>query len=95
MLKNIILGVILIHMPQTAARRKQAKTFSLSGDVIEILERYRKVKELDSLTSAVEAIIREWRTADVAAQVTAYYDSLSDDERKNDERWGEFSEQQM
>jgi hypothetical protein len=82
-------------MAQTAARRKQARTFSLSEDVIEILETYRKKKKAESLTSAVEAIVREWRKADLDAQVTAYYDSLSSEEMKEDERWGKFSESQM
>jgi hypothetical protein len=82
-------------MSQTAARRKQARTLSLSEDVLEILEAYRKKKKVPSLTSAVEEIIREWRKADLAAQVTAYYDSLSSDEMKEDERWGKFSESQM
>ncbi len=82
-------------MPQTAARRKQAKTFSLSDDVIQILEGYRKKKKVESLTAAVEQIIREWRKADLAAQASAYYDSLSDDGMSQDERWGKFSESQM
>lgn len=82
-------------MPQTAAKKKQAKTFSLSDDVIQILEAYRKRHKVDSLTSAVEEIVREWRKANLAAQVTAYYDSLSDEEMKQEEQWGNFSEQQM
>jgi uncharacterized protein YeeX (DUF496 family) len=83
-------------MPQSAAsRKKQAKTFSLSEDVIEILETYRRKKKVESLTSAVEQIIREWRKSDLAAQVTAYYDSLSDDDMKKDKEWGKFSESQM
>lgn len=82
-------------MANTAARRKQAKTFSLSGDVIEILESYRKRRKVESLTSAVEEIVREWRKSDLAAQVSGYYDSLSDKEKEQDERWGRFSESQM
>jgi len=82
-------------MGQAAVKRKQARTFSLADDVIEILETYRKKRKVESLTSAVEAIVREWRQADLAAQVTAYYDSLSDDEVAKDEQWGRFSESQM
>jgi hypothetical protein len=82
-------------MPQAAVKRKQARTFSLADDVIEILETYRKKRKVESLTSAVEAIVREWRQADLSAQVTAYYDSLSDDEVAKDEQWGQFSESQM
>ena len=82
-------------MRKTAAKGKPAKTVSLSKDVIEILETYRKKKRIESLTSAVEEIVREWRKSDLAAQVTAYYDSISDDETKQDEQWGKFSEREM
>jgi predicted lipid-binding transport protein (Tim44 family) len=83
-------------MPQSAtARKKQPKTFSLAEDVIDVLESYRKKEELDSLTAALEQIVREWRKADLAAQVAAYYDTLSDEEIAKEERWGSFSESQM
>jgi uncharacterized protein YeeX (DUF496 family) len=77
------------------AAKKQAKTLSLSSDVLEIVETYRRKKRIESLTAAVEQIVREWKKADLAAQVTAYYDSLSDEDVKRDERWGKFSESQM
>jgi len=83
------------NMAHAAARKKQVKTFSLADDVVEILEGYRKRKKVESLTSAVEELVREWRKADLAAQVTAYYDSLSADDLKRDEQWGKFSESQM
>ena len=82
-------------MPQAATKRKQAKTFSLSADVIEILERYRKKNRIESLTSAVEEIVRQWRKTDLAAEVTAFYDSVTDDDMKQDEEWGKFSEREM
>ncbi|PYQ45450.1 MAG: hypothetical protein DMG99_01645 [Acidobacteria bacterium] len=81
-------------MPQSA-RKKQPKTFSLAEDVIDVLESYRKKEELDSLTAALEQIVREWRKADLAAQVAAYYDTLSDEEIAKEEQWGNFSESQM
>ena len=81
-------------MPQSAAR-KQPKTLSLSPDVLEILETYRKKHRIESLTAAVEQIVHEWKKADLAAQVTAYYDSLSTDDMKEDEGWGKFSESQI
>ena len=83
-------------MSQSAtARKKQPKTFSLAEDVIDVLESYRKKEELDSLTAALEQIVREWRKADLAAQVAAYYDTLSDEEIAKEEQWGNFSESQM
>jgi hypothetical protein len=83
-------------MSQSAtARKKQPKTFSLAEDVIDVLESYRQKEELDSLTAALEQIVREWRKADLAAQVAAYYDTLSDEEIAKEEQWGTFSESQM
>src|SRR5438128_36932 len=42
--------------------KKQPRTFSLSRDVIDILERYKKERKAGSLTAAVEEIVREWTT---------------------------------
>jgi hypothetical protein len=80
-------------MPQSAtSRNKQPRTFSLSNDVIAVLENYRKKQKLESVTAALEQIVRQWKKSDVAAQFTAYYDSLSDEEIEQDEAWGKFSE---
>ena len=75
--------------------KKQPRTFSLSRDVIDILERYKKERKAGSLTAAVEEIVREWTAARLAQQVTAYYDSLSDEEVVQEKNWGEFSETQL
>jgi hypothetical protein len=82
-------------MARTATRKKQPRTFSLSEDVIEVLERYKKELRAESLTSAFEEIVRQWTKAHLARQVTAYYDSLSDEEVAEQRTWGEFSESQM
>ena len=75
--------------------KKQPRTFSLSRDVIDILERYKKERKAGSLTAAVEEIVREWTTVQMAQQVAAYYDSLSDEEVAQEKNWGEFSETQL
>ena len=75
--------------------KKQPRTFSLSRDVIDILERYKKERKAGSLTAAVEEIVREWTTAQMAQQVAAYYDSLSDEEVAQEKNWGAFSETQL
>lgn len=83
-------------MPHSAtARKKQPKTFSLADDVLGTLEAYRKKHKLESLTAALEQIVREWNKTEFTAEVTAYYDSLSDQEVQKDEKWGKFSESQM
>jgi len=75
--------------------KKQPRTFSLSRDVIDILERYKKERKAGSLTAAVEEIVREWTTVQMAQQVAAYYDSLSDEEVAQERNWGAFSETQL
>ncbi len=79
----------------TISRRKQPRTFSLSQDVIEVLESFKNERRIESLTSAFEEIVREWKKSYLAAQVTAYYDSLSDEEVERQKQWGAFSESQM
>ncbi|HEX6802269.1 MAG TPA: hypothetical protein VF133_01195 [Terriglobales bacterium] len=85
-------------MAKTAGRKKKPKrprTFSLSEDVIEVLEWQKKQGKADSLTSAIEEIVRDWKKRHLGDQFTAYYDSLSNEEAEEQERWGEFSESQM
>lgn len=76
-------------------RRKQPRTLSLAEDVIQVLEGYKVDRKVESLTSAVEEIVREWKKAHLLAQVKAYYDSLPDEEAAQEEQWGAFSESQM
>jgi hypothetical protein len=82
-------------MTHQKSRRKQARTFSLSEDVIAVVENYKSERRSNSLTAALEEIIRDWKRARLQAQFTAYYDSLSDEEANAEQTWGEFSESQM
>jgi predicted CopG family antitoxin len=79
----------------TMSRRKQPRTFSLSEDVIEVLERYKRESGAESLTSALEEMVREWKKQRLSAMVTSYYDALSDEEVAQEKQWGAFSESQM
>lgn len=82
-------------MTTASATKKQPRTFSLSKDVIDILERYKNERKAGSLTAAVEEIVREWTKVRLAQQVNAYYDSLSDEEVAQEKNWGAFSETQL
>ena len=82
-------------MTYQKSRRKKARTFSLSEDVIAVVEDYKSERRCNSLTAALEEIIRDWKCARFQAQFTAYYDSLSDDEVNAESAWGEFSESQI
>jgi integrase len=79
----------------SGSRRKRPRTFSLSEDVVQVLENYKRQRKADSLTAAFEQIVRDWKQARLGEQFTAYYDSLSSEEVKEETEWGEFSESQM
>ena len=85
----------MMIMSTGSVTKKQPRTFSLSKEVIDILERYKNERKAGSLTAAVEEIVREWTAARLAQQVTAYYDSLSEEEVAQEKTWGEFSETQL
>ena len=85
----------MTRTPTAAATKKEPRTFSLSKDVIDIVERYKRESKAGSLTAAVEEIVREWMTVRLTQQVTAYYDSLPDEEVAEEKNWGAFSETQF
>jgi len=84
-----------MKMAGASVSKKQPRTFSLSKDVIDILERYKNERKAASLTAAVEEIVRQWTRVRLAQQVTVYYDSLSDEEVAEEKNWGAFSETQL
>ena len=88
-IKNVMI------MSTESVSKKQPRTFSLSKEVIDILERYKNERKARSLTAAVEEIVREWTAARLAQQVTAYYDSVSDEDVALQKTWGGFSETQL
>jgi hypothetical protein len=85
----------MTFMKYQKTKRKQARTFSLSEDVIAVVENYKSERRSNSLTAALEEIIRDWKRVRLQAQFTAYYDSLSDEEANAEKAWGEFSESQI
>ena len=85
----------VIIMSTGSVTKKKPRTFSLSKEVIDILEGYKNERKARSLTAAVEEIVREWTAARLAQQVTAYYDSVSDEDVALQKTWGGFSETQL
>jgi len=63
--------------------------------VVQVLENYKRQRKADSLTAAFEQIVRDWKQAHLGEQFTAYYDSLSAEDVKEETEWGKFSESQM
>ena len=80
-------------------RGKARKTFSLSADVVGFLEEKRETQKAASLTAALETLVRdEMRRMELErlnAETAAYYDALTEDERKADSDWGTFAESEL
>lgn len=78
---------------------KEKKTFTLSREAVNFLEDEKQKRGVQSTSSVLEDLIQERRrksnTKETDAAISAYYDSLSDEERAEDERWGEFAESQL
>jgi hypothetical protein len=79
--------------------RKAKKTFVLSRESIKFLEAERKKRGTESASAVLEQIIHESRcktdTSKIDAAISAYYDSVSEEERKEDWRCGKFAESQF
>ena len=85
-------------MPRTH-NRKSRKTFSLSREAVCYLETVRKQTKRESMSSVLEDIIRQQQQAKemerVSAAFSSYYDSMSTEERTEDQAWGQFAETQF
>jgi hypothetical protein len=79
--------------------RKERRTYTLSGEAISILEAEKMERHAKSASAALEELLKDRRRqkemADVAASISGYYDSLSEDEIREDQLWGQFSESQF
>ena len=86
-------------MKRSALARKERKTYTLSSEALAILENEKKERHFSSASAALEELLKEKRQqremAEVAASVTRYYDSLSDDEVQEEKLWGQFAESQF
>jgi predicted CopG family antitoxin len=86
-------------VPRIRARRKEKKTFSLSRDAVTYLQTLRKAKHGKSISSILEELIRQQREIKemerASASVSAYYDSLNDEQIAEDRAWGQFAEGQF
>lgn len=79
--------------------RKRRLTVSLSREAADFLVAFSASSKARSVSAALESILAERelqkKRDDLAANITAYYDSLSPEEQEADRAWGEFSELQM
>ncbi len=86
-------------MPQKLRTSKAKKTFSLSRESVRYLESLRQNRRAESISAILEDLIRQQREASemerIAASITSYYDSLSDEQVAEDRAWGQFAERQF
>ena len=79
--------------------RKLRKTYTLTEEAVSILEAERKARKAVSSSSALEQLLRERQreneTQQIAASVTNYYDSLSNEDLQEQNLWGEFARSQF
>jgi hypothetical protein len=71
----------------------------LSQESIKFLEAEQKKRGSESASAVLEQILHESRckgdTSKIDAAISAYYDSVSDEEREEVRQWGEFAESQF
>lgn len=79
--------------------RKAKKTFTLSRESVAFLETEKQKRGRESTSLVLEELIQECREKDTAkkigAEISSYYDSLTDEERNENSNWGEFAEKQL
>jgi hypothetical protein len=86
-------------MASTNPRIKRRRTFTLSPESLAYLEQQARERQLDSQSAVLDELLqektREQRRAALEAKITAYYDSLNDEEVEEQRAWGEFAEQTL
>jgi len=77
--------------------RREKRTFSLSAEAVAYLDAL--AQDYQSASEALDTLIREKRAETerqrVSASIRNYYDSISEDEREENRRWGEFVVSQL
>jgi hypothetical protein len=79
--------------------RKERRTFTLDRELVGYVKKVAKERSNPSLSSALEELLRESRRRRERRQIqnamAAYYDSLGEDDRAEQRRWGAFAESQF
>jgi hypothetical protein len=85
--------------PASIRTRKAKKTFTLSRESVAFLETEKKKRGRESTSLVLEDLIQECREKGTAkkigAEISSYYDSLTDEERNENSNWGAFAEKQL
>src|SRR5271163_2508218 len=86
-------------MAKASSEAKQRRTFTLSPESLSYLEQEARRRSIDSQSAVLDELLREKKReqqlAAIDKQITAYYDSLTDEQVEEQRTWGEFAEQQL
>jgi hypothetical protein len=82
-------------MASVNSRIKRRRTFTLSPASLAYLEQETRLRRADSQSAVLDDLLqekkRERQMAALEANISAYYDGLSDAEVEEDKIWGEFA----
>jgi hypothetical protein len=77
---------------------KQKKSYTLSRSSVAFLKRLHREKAAPSVSAVLDGLIREAeeqrKREAIEAQITAYYDNMSEEEEQELRDWGEVAMQQ-
>ncbi len=89
---------LMLRATQVAAH-KDRKSYMISRQSVEFLGLMRRKRKARAVSAVLEEILqaarREQERADADLPVTAFYDSLSDDEAKEEAAWDQFALDQL
>jgi hypothetical protein len=90
------------HPTSTIRRRtasKEKKSFTLSRSSVAFLKRLRQERNAPSTSLVLDELIQEanacQRRNSAEQAISAYYNSLSNEEKREQEAWGEFAIAQL
>jgi hypothetical protein len=87
------------NMGRTGSTCKERRTFTLSPENLAYLDQETRRRSADSQSAVLDELLREKKLeqqrAALEAQITAYYDTLTDAEVEEDRAWGEFAGSQL
>jgi hypothetical protein len=86
-------------MAKANRQLKQRRTFTLSPASLAYLDEQARQRKLGSQSAFLDELLlektAEQRRAALEANVTAYYDRLSDEEVEENRAWGQLAEQSL
>jgi hypothetical protein len=83
----------------TTSDRKIKKSFSITTDSDAFIRKMQKARKTRSESETLDLLLTELRTLQerhtLAAAYSSYYDSLGEEELKEQRSWGDFAEENL